>query len=70
MTIRKSQIKNLLQGTGISGNREEFVIGCLRLVICHFSLDQVEGTQVESVRRILCLKLLPMRSNAGWCLLR
>ncbi len=31
---------------------------------------KLKGTRFKSVRRILCLKLLPTRSNAGWCLLR
>ena len=43
--------------------RKELVICDLLLVICDFFWIRLGGMQFEQVRRMLCLKLLPMSFN-------
>ena len=53
-----------------SGNTKHWSFVICDWVFVIFLWIKWKGTRLESLRRILCLKLLPTRSNGGWFLLR
>jgi len=60
--------RSLVSRTG--GNTKHWSFDICDWVFVIFLWIKWKGTRLESLRRILCLKLLPTRSNGGWCLLR